>query len=139
MTRKSADYWAGYHAQAARSAIDAMPNFANLATEVAKQLGRDQARKNRILQRSPYVFAAMDAAELSQASSRELAARELAELGIEVGDCDPVQLLDAHHAGRQWARDNMSTKGGSAARLVGGGGSAQDSSADSFVDRYMKE
>jgi hypothetical protein len=55
------------------------------------------------MQRSPYVFAAMDAGELLQASSHELAARELKELGIEAGDNDPLAILDAHHAGRTYA------------------------------------
>jgi hypothetical protein len=47
----------------------------------------------------------MDAEQIGQASSRELAMRELKELGIDCGDNDPVAMLDAHHAGRAYARD----------------------------------
>ena len=135
MTTKNADYWAGYNAEAtrraakdARAAVDAMPDLHKLASEVAKALGRDAGRKQRILQRSPYVFASMDAEEMSQASSRELAARELKELGIEVGDGDPVQLLDAHHAGRMHERQRAT-----------GGSAGMDSAIPSFLDKYFNE
>jgi hypothetical protein len=104
MTTKSEAYWKWYRtegaqlaAKAARSAVDAMPDLSAFAREVARDLSRDQGHKQRIFARSPGVFSGVDAQELGQASSRELAARELKELGIEVGDCDPVQLLDAHH------------------------------------------
>jgi hypothetical protein len=80
-------------------------SLADIAREVTKQLVRDNAHRQRILQRSPHVFSAMDAGEVAQASSRELAARELKALGIDCADNDPVALLDAHHAGRQYARD----------------------------------
>lgn len=134
---RSEAYWEGRRAEdarialrdRARAALDAHPNFHDLASEVAKALGRDAGRKQRILQRSAYVFASMDAEEISQASSRELAARELKELGIEVGDGDPVQLLDAHHAGRQYARNNGN-------KLIGG--SASDArEGPSWLDKYL--
>ena len=106
MTSKSADYWQGYReqqirsaAKEGRSAVDAMPDLASISREVAKNLGRDQSRKQRIFQRSPHVFVAMDAEAVAQASSRELAMRELQALGIDCGDNDPVAILDAHHAG----------------------------------------
>jgi hypothetical protein len=135
MTRKNADYWVGYNAEAARraakdarAAVDAMPDLHELASEVAKALGRDAGRKQNIVQRSPHIFASMDAEELSQASSRELAARELKELGIEFGDGDPVQLLDAHHAGRQYARNGN--------QLIGA--SANDAGENpTFLDKYI--
>jgi hypothetical protein len=135
---KSAAYWEGRRQEdariavrdAARGALDAHPNLHDIAREVAKNLGLDQGRKQRILQRSPYVFAAMDAEAVAQASSRELATRELKELGIDCGDNDPVAILDAHHAGRQYARDCL-TPGGRTAGM--------DSAVDSIVDRYIKE
>jgi hypothetical protein len=113
MTTKSEAYWQGYREQAARSAAkersraaqDEHPGLHDIARQVSEHLGRDQGRKQRIFQRSPHVFAAMDAEELATASARELASRELTELGIDCGDGDPVQLLDMHHAGRQYARD----------------------------------
>lgn len=116
---------------ARRAALDAHPSLPDLASEVAKHLGRDHGRKQRILQRSPHVFAAMDADEVGQASSRELAARELKDLGIDVGDSDPVQLLDAHHAGRQWARDQMSAGGRRSASDAREGG-------ESFLSKYLE-
>jgi hypothetical protein len=135
MTTKSEAYWAGYNeavarsaAKAARSAVDAMPDLSALAREVARDLGRDQGAKQRIFARSPGVFSGMDAQELGQASPRELAARELKELGIEVGDCDPVQLLDAHHAGREYARNGNKLMGGSASDSV---------ETASFLDKYI--
>jgi hypothetical protein len=132
MPSKSADYWQGYReqeirsaAKKGRSAVDAMPDLASISREVAKNLGLDQGRKQRIFQRSPHVFAAMDAEEVAQASSRELAMRELQELGIDCGDNDPVAILDAHHAGRQYARDGGKRPAG------------MDSAGDSVVDRYL--
>jgi hypothetical protein len=132
---KSADYWEGRRQEdariaardAARGALDAQPSVADIAKEVAKNLGRDQGRKQRIFQRSPHIFAAMDAEEVAQASSRELAMRELQELGIDCGDNDPVAILDAHHAGRQYARDGGKRPAG------------MDSAGESIVDRYLKE
>jgi hypothetical protein len=147
-------YIDAYNAEAARlakqnaaykaRALDGHPNLANIAREVGRHLGRDQAHRQRILQRSPYVFAAMDATEVATASARELAARELKELGIDCGDNDPVQLLDAHHSGRQFARDQQIPGN----RLVGGnkvaipgnkllGDHSMDSSGSSTLDKYL--
>ncbi|MGO9038184.1 MAG: hypothetical protein ACLQKH_09380 [Steroidobacteraceae bacterium] len=98
-----------------------------LAKQVARGFRRDNARKQRIAARSPYIFAAMDAEEYGQASSRELAMRELKELGIDPGDNDPEALLDAHHSGRQFARDRIANAGA---------GSARDASEADFVDKY---
>jgi len=138
MTTKNEAYWEGYRAESARqtaksarAAVDAMPDLAALAREVARDLARDQGIKQRIFARSPGVFSGMDAAELGAASSRELAARELKVLGIEVGDGDPVQLLDAHHAGRQWMRDQMT--GGE--RRQGSASDARD--GGSFIDKFF--
>jgi hypothetical protein len=143
MTRKSAAYWEGRNAEAAR--LGSTPSVADLAQQVALAIGRDDARKRVIYARSPGVFAAMDGNELGEASSVELAMRELKALGIEPGDNDPLAILDAHHAGRQWARDYVIPGG----NLTGGnriagnngnkliGGSASDSAGDSFVDRYL--
>jgi hypothetical protein len=127
---KNADYWSGYYSSAASS--------------VAKSLRADDALKQRIFQRSPHVFVqSMDAEELAQASSLELAARELVELGIDPGEHDPVALLDAHHHGRAYARDQIANangiKGGREGfnRLKGGAGGAHDASdGGDFVDRY---
>jgi hypothetical protein len=129
----------------------------NIARAVAQQLGRDNVRKQRILQRSPHVFAAMDAQELGQASGRELAVKELRELGIEISaDDDPVRMLDMHHAGRKYAADfkipgNRLTGGNTIAGnngspIIGSQGAgtgtqeARDSrESGSFVDRYLEE
>lgn len=129
MTReKNADYWEGYNAEAARHGRPG--HFESLAQQVSRALGRDNGRKQRIVARSPEVFSGMDADEYGRASSIELAARELKELGIEVGDNDPLAILDAHHAGRQWARDSLSGKRGSARDAAEGG---------SFMDKYLGE
>lgn len=135
-----------------RAALDArIPNLADIAREVGKQLGRDNGQKQRIWQRSPHIFAAMDAGELGQASARELAQRELKELGIDCGDHDPVAILDAHHGGRQFARDGQQIPGN---RLAGGNevaipgnkllGNGMDSAGASriraaFLDKYLEE
>lgn len=100
--------------------------LAELARQVAKGFGRDNARKQRILARSPQAFYSMDAEAVGTASAAELANRELKELGITAKASDPIELLDAHHAGRQYER----TKGVR--------GSARDSaSEDSVVGRYI--
>jgi hypothetical protein len=144
MTRKSAAYWEGRNAEAARLGLGHTHSVADLAQQVALAIGRDEARKRVIYARSPGVFAAMDGNELGEASSVELAMRELKALGIDSGDNDPLAILDAHHAGRQFARDYQIPGG----RLTGGnriagnngnkliGGSASDS-ADNFVDKYL--
>lgn len=132
---KSREYWEGWDAEIRRqrAAADraAGTDYADLAAAVGRQLGRDRAHKERIVARSPGVFAAMDTEELGAASSRELAARELRELGIEVGDNDPVALLDAHHSGRDFAR-----RGGQDGRRSSSG--ALDSAGDTFIDRYTR-
>jgi hypothetical protein len=143
MTTKSVAYWEGFNAEAARRSRS--PSVADLAQQVALAIGRDEARKRVIYARSPGVFAAMDGNELGEASSVELAMRELKALGIEPGDNDPLAILDAHHAGRQWARDYQipgnrltggnTIQGNNGNKLIGG--SASDSAGDSFVDRYL--
>ncbi len=128
-TRKNADYWEGYNAEAARNGRSGL-SITELARQVTQALGRDSARKQRIVARSPGVFSSMDAQEFGQASSRELAMRELKELGIAPGDNDPEAILDAHHAGRQWARDSLSGKRGTQ--------QARDSAdSGSFLDKYL--
>ena len=112
----------------AGAALDANLNLPEIARQVADHLGRDNARKQRVYQRSPHVFSAMDAEELAQASSREMAIRELTELGIDCGDNDPVAILDAHHAGRQYARD-----GGRSAGMD----SAAAGSAQALIDKIF--
>jgi ABC-type hemin transport system ATPase subunit len=104
-----------------------MSDFAKAANTVARLLKRDAARKRAILARTPRLAYAFDAQELDEMSSRELAARELKELGIDAGDNDPLAILDAHHAGRAFERNRVS-----------GRGAAQDSSSESsFVGRYL--
>ena len=129
MTRKSAAYWEGRNAEAAR--LGSASSVADLAQQVALAIGRDEARKRVIYARSPGVFAAMDGNELGEASSVELAMRELKTLGIDPGDNDPLAILDAHHAGRQFARDYQMTGGNRST------GSASDSAGDSFIDKYI--
>jgi hypothetical protein len=126
------DYWTA-EAEAARlrasrgagAAFDARPDIANIAREVSKQLGRDNAHKQRIVARSPHVFSSMDAEEVGQSSSIELAVRELKALGIDPGENDPVAILDAHHAGRQYVRG------------AGSRGSASDSAESGALDRFL--
>jgi hypothetical protein len=144
MTRKNADYWAGYHAEAAKNARPG--HLESLAQSISLALGRDNARKQKIFTRSPGVFSGMDAEEFGRASSVELAARELKALGIDPGDNDPLAILDAHHAGRKFARDYQIPGG----NLTGGnriagnngnkliGGSASDSASESFLDKYLE-
>ena len=135
MTRKNADYWAGYDAEAARNGRT--PSVADLARQVTQALGRDNARKQRIAARSPHIFAAMDAEEFGRASSVELAARELRELGIDIGDDDdPEKMLDMHHAGRQWARARDRGVHGVAVKSSVMEG--LDASDDSFMDQYLE-
>ncbi len=107
--------------------VFAMDQYAELAATVGKQLGRDRASKERIVARSPYAFDGMDAGEYAGASAAELAQRELKALGITPKNSDPIELLDAHHAGRDFAR-----RGGRS-----GGG--MDAAGDSYLDRYLKE
>lgn len=117
--------------------------MSEIVRDVSKSLMKDQARKQRIFQRSPNVFSAMDAEALATASARELATRELKDLGIDCGDGDPVQLLDMHHAGRAYARDQQIPGN----RLAGGNkvaipgekllGEGMDSAGD-YIDRYLQ-
>lgn len=108
MTTKSAAYWEGRRAEAERLAAGngRSPSVAELAQQVALAINRDEGRKRALVARSPGVFAAMDGNQLGEASSIELAMRELKALGIEPGDNDPLAILDAHHMGRKFARDS---------------------------------
>jgi hypothetical protein len=108
----------------ARVALDAHLGMHDIARVVGEQLGRDNASRQRILARSPFVFCSMDAAEVATTSSRELALRELKELGIDCADNDPVALLDVHHQGRQYARD-------------GGKRAGMDSGERTWVDKIF--
>jgi hypothetical protein len=150
-----------------RAALDAHPNLTDIAREVGKQLGRDNVRKQRIVQRSPHVFAAMDAQELGAASGRELAVKELRELGIEIGaDYDPVMALDMFHQGRAHAARDFkipgnkltggnTIQGNNGIPIVGSGGvgtqedqrqqrlniaeTKSHDSRESWLDSYLKE
>jgi len=144
MSRKNADYWAGYNEEAARNGRPG--NLEELAATVSRQFARDAGRKQRILARSPHLGYGLDAEEYEGMSSRELAKRELDEIGVKPDDRSiEEQLLDAHHGGRAYARDQLANtgaaKGGAASfnRLIGGAGSARDSSDGDFVDRYTNE
>ncbi|HEX4025878.1 MAG TPA: hypothetical protein VHX52_14430 [Steroidobacteraceae bacterium] len=112
-------------------------SYQELARQVAQQLGRDNAIKQRIVQRNPWAFSAMDAQELGEASGRELAARELKELGIDQKDNDPVDLLDAHHAGRAYERSRGDRRTGLAIKPSVMEGSSANDAAESFIDRYI--
>jgi hypothetical protein len=104
--------------------VFAMDQYAELAATVGKQLGRDRAAKERIVARSPFAYSGMDAAEYAGASAAELATRELKALGITPKNSDPVELLDAHHSGRDFARR-------------GGRTGSMDGAGETFVDRYL--
>jgi hypothetical protein len=109
--------------------------------QIARELERNNARRQRILARSPQMFSGMDAEQVAAMSDAELARRELKELNIEPGSNDPVALLDAHHAGRQWAREQMLGRslgkgGASTSSLIG---EARDSATETFLDKYLKE
>jgi len=141
--RKNADYWEGRNAEAAR--LGNPSHFESLAQSVARALGRDNGRKQKIFERTPGIFSSMDAEEFGRMSSTEMAARELKALGIDPGENDPVAILDAHHSGRQFAKDylipgNQLTggnriQGNNGNKLIGG--SASDS-AENIIDRYIR-
>jgi hypothetical protein len=129
MTEKSAAYYEGVREEQARQTAKALGlNPAALAQQVARNIAKDELAKRRIFSRG-LTFSVDAAEEVAEMSARELAARELKSLGIEPGDNDPVALLDAHHAGRQYER----TKG-----VLG---SARDSasSGGSFLDKYLAD
>lgn len=118
------------------------------AERIAKMFARDDARKRRILARSPHLAYGLDAVALDEMSSRELAERELKELGVEVGENDdPVKLLDVHHAGRHHARSQFELLGypysppmlRDEIEQTKGGSQAMDCAGGSFVDKYLKE
>lgn len=134
---KNADYWAGHDEEAAKQRTRmAADQHAELAVAVGRQLGRDRARKERIVARSPQVFYSMDAEEYGQASAAELATRELRELGITPKNSDPVELLDAHHLGREHARaQGRGVRGVAVKSSVMEG---MDASGNSFMDKYLE-
>ena len=108
---------------------------------------RDVALKSRILQRSPRLAYSLDEQQLGEASGRELAAKELRELGIEIGDSDdPIKIADAYHLGRAHAARDFDIPGN---KLVGGntvpgggapllGSSSHDAADGGFVGRYLQ-
>jgi hypothetical protein len=135
VNKNSNDYIQGANAErtriavrdAARAALDAHPTLPDIAREVANHLGRDDARKNRILAGSPHLAYAFDAEDLGKMSASELARYELKQLGINVSDnSDPVEVRDALHAGRLHERRGT--------RAI-----SMDSAVASFVDNYLKE
>jgi hypothetical protein len=153
MTSKTAAYWEGWDKEAARKGRNPLENLSvpEIAQRVASSLARDEGRKRAIYARSPDVFSGMDGNEFGEASSVSLAIRELKALGIDHGENDPLAILDAHHAGRKFARDSgiiggfSGIKGGreAAQRLIGGegegGGSASDSAdSGSLADKLAK-
>ena len=110
------------------------PNYADVASKVAQNLGRDQVRKQRILTTSPHLAYAIDAEELGSMSASELARYELKQLGINCSDSsDPLEVRDAYHAGRMHERQikHNPGMGNSAMR------SAQDGSGESAIDKYI--
>jgi hypothetical protein len=112
-----------------------------LSRRLAQDISREKTRKERILARSPGVFSSMDAEEREQTSAAVLATRELKELGITPRNSDPIELIDAHHAGRQWAREQMLGrslgKGGANTSLLIG--EARDSAIKTILDKYLEE
>lgn len=139
---ESREYWQSFISAAVK---DAMKNgsgasYAADAQEVARNLRRDEAVKARILAHSPHLAYAIDAAELAGMSARELASRELKELGIEPGDNDPVALLDAHHAGREAARRQAwgSAHDGHWRSYSGQAWDGSEEGGDDLVSRYIR-
>jgi hypothetical protein len=100
-------------------------DYAELARQVSKSLGRDKATKQRLLMRNPGLAFALDAGEVEGMSAAELAARECKERKLEYGDNDPIAVLDAFHAGVAHARS-----GGRPSGMDGAAGS-------SFMDKYL--
>lgn len=112
MPERSAAYWEGMRAEEKRLAErDAARAYAADAAAIARNLRRDEAVKQRILARSPALAFAIDAVEAAGMSAAELATRELKDLGITPKNSDPVELLDAHHAGREHARNLLAAQG----------------------------
>ncbi len=109
--------------------------YSELAKQVSRDLGRDRGRKQAILARSPHLGYALDAGTYEGMSSRELAQRELSELGIKPDDRSvEEQLLDAHHAGRKHARD-----GGGNRQSAHDSAAAPSGSAAGIVRKYIGE
>ncbi len=116
-----------------------------IARQAAENIVRDNARRERILARSPGVFSGMDADELAETPARELAARELRELKI-TPDSRSVeeQLLDAHHAGRAHARNLLEAQGlkfagdGHRRSFSGARTDGMDFACDTFIDKYIQ-
>jgi hypothetical protein len=127
--RKDAAYWEGYRAEAARIAAREAARsggHAADAEDVMRNLRHDEALKNRIFARSPSLLYAIDAEELGTMSATELATRELKELGITPKNSDPVELLDSHYAGREYARSG------------GRRGAGMDSSGElNIIEKYI--
>jgi hypothetical protein len=132
MTTMSEAYWEGRREEKDRQDAKAAAagDVAAMVRQAARKIGRDSGVTQRIFARSPHIFSGMDAAELGAASPEEMAARELKELGIDPRDNDPVAILDAHHAGREYARQG---------RRGAGLNASMDGASQSWLDKYVSD
>jgi hypothetical protein len=113
-----------------RNQLAARTDIAGLTTQIARDIGHDQARKQRILQDSPHLAYSMDAEELAKMSAGELARYELKQLGINVSDnSDPVEVRDAFHAGRMHERQGAPS---------GRSTASMDSAGSDVLSRYIR-
>jgi hypothetical protein len=81
----------------------------NSVEEVARVVRRESARKQRTVAGLAYFGFAMDAGQMAEMSSADVARHALKSLGLKIGS-DPVEALDFYLAGlqqrgRPWAAD----------------------------------
>jgi hypothetical protein len=111
-----------------------MTNFADLAAQVGRALGADDAKKSAIIAANPEIFYAFDATELGGMSAHEVAAETLKKRGVRLNSGeDGVRSLELFNQGMDWGR--------AGARFGGTGGTyAADSrteSVPSFLEAYL--
>ena len=95
--------------------------------DVCRVVRREAGRKQRVAANCSALGFALDAAQTSAMSSQELAIHALERLGLKIApDSDAPAALDFYIAGLQHR--------GGAPRSW-----AQDSTGESYVDRYMQE
>jgi hypothetical protein len=133
MSEKNANYWKGFHEEQSRQAAKRERGFSVDAAEIAKNLRRDEHRKQNILAHFPQVGHSMDAGELAQASAIEIASRALQSAGIKVAaDSDPVEAVEFYIAGRAGAPSERHWHSYSGAVMDG-----SDVGGTDFVSKYI--